>query len=602
MAGVPLASADSSEKFLYDMRQTIAELVEDNFFKPIARMAHEKGCVFSAENVAPTMTSDGMLHYQSADIPMGEFWLESPTHDKPNDVLDAVSGAHIYGKRIVQAEAFTELRPEWNEYPGMLKRLQDLNYSFGVNRLVFHVFVHNPWMDRKPGMTLDGIGTYFQRDQTWWKPGRAWVAYTQRCQWLLQQGRPVADMAVFTGEEIPRRAVLPDRLVPVLPGLFGEKRVRSEQVRLANIGVPMTKIPSGVSHSANIIDPADWANPLNGYAYDSFNPDALLRLGKVSGGRIGLPGGASYGVLVVPGVSKMSPAGRMSKAVSERLKEWEKEGAHVIRGRYAGSDLLKFGVARDFIVTEGGGLATGIGYTHREAPGEDIYFITNQLDRARRLDISLRVNGRVPELWDAVTGNIRDADGWKLRAGRTELPLQLAGSGSVFIVLRRAGQAPPAGGVGRGKAVSKRLTGPWTVQFGKQAVKWDSLQDWSKNEDSTIRYFSGTAVYSRSFDGDGRGSRIWLDLGRVDNIAEVWVNGVDCGVAWTAPFGVDITKAVRKGVNELRIEVTNTWANRLIGDQRLPENKRSTWTNAPYRLNGKLLPAGLVGEVRVISE
>ncbi|HEY4206935.1 MAG TPA: glycosyl hydrolase [Puia sp.] len=604
MAGVPLTSADSSEKFLYDVRQTIAELIEDNFYKPLERMAHAKGCVFSAENVAPTMISDGMLHYQSADIPMGEFWLQSPTHDKPNDVLDAVSGAHIYGKRLVQAEAFTELRPEWNEYPGMLKSLQDLNYTFGINRLVFHVFVHNPWLDRKPGMTLDGIGTYFQREQTWWKPGRAWVAYTQRCQWLLQQGRPVADVAVFTGEEIPRRAVLPDRLVPVLPGLFGEKRVRSEAVRLANVGQPMTTIPSGVSHSANMMDPADWVNPLDGYAYDSFNPDALLRLGKVSGGRIVLPGGASYGVLVVPGVSKMSPGGRMSEAVADRLAEWEKEGARVIRGKYTRSDFSEFGVARDFVAREAGSMAAGIGYAHREGPGMDIYFVSNQRPGPRHLEISLRVTGRVPELWDAVTGEMSVASGWKVRGGRTELPLELAGNGSMFVVLRRpGGMAEGKIGTGKRDTVQRVLTGPWVVRFGNTPATFDKLRDWSLSEDTTIRYYSGTAEYNKTFAlPAARSERVWLDLGDVKDIAEVWVNGVDCGVVWTRPFRVEITKALRKGDNQLRIEVTNTWANRLIGDHRLPENKRSTWTNAPYRLNGKLLPAGLMGEVRVLSE
>jgi hypothetical protein len=219
MAGIPVQSADASERVLYDIRNTIAELVNDSFYVTLAGLAHRNGCLFTAESVAPTMTSDGMLHYKTVDIPMGEFWLHSPTHDKPNDMLDAISGAHVYGKNIVQAEAFTTLRMNWDENPAMLKPLQDFNYALGINRLVYHVFVHNPWTDRKPGMTLDGIGLYFQRDQTWWKPGKAWVSYAQRCQYLLQAGHPVTDMAVFTGEDIPRRAVLPERLVDVLPGL-----------------------------------------------------------------------------------------------------------------------------------------------------------------------------------------------------------------------------------------------------------------------------------------------------------------------------------------------------------------------------------------------
>ena len=174
---------------------------------------------------------------------MGEFWLNSPTHDKPNDMLDAISGAHIYGKNIIQAEGFTEVRGTWDEYPGMLKALLDRNYALGINRLFYHVYVHNPWLDRKPGMTLDGIGLFFQRDQTWWDKGaKAFSEYATRCQSLLQYGHPVTDIAVFTGEEVPRRSILPERLVPSLPGIFGAERVECEpQPCLRDINVQVKK-------------------------------------------------------------------------------------------------------------------------------------------------------------------------------------------------------------------------------------------------------------------------------------------------------------------------------------------------------------------------
>jgi len=212
LAGIPIESAERSEKILHDVRTTIAELVVDVFYQVLADCAKEYDCQFSAECVAPTMISDGLLHYQKVDLPMGEFWLNSPTHDKPNDMLDAISGAHIYGKNIIQAEGFTEVRGIWDEYPAMLKALLDRNYALGINRLFYHVYVHNPWLNRKPGMTLDGIGLFFQRDQTWWDKGaKALSEYATRCQSLLQYGRPVTDIAVFTGEEIPRRSVLPER-------------------------------------------------------------------------------------------------------------------------------------------------------------------------------------------------------------------------------------------------------------------------------------------------------------------------------------------------------------------------------------------------------
>jgi alpha-L-rhamnosidase len=688
MAGIPMGSADSSERFLHDMRQTIAELLHDEFYETMARLAHEKGCLFSAESVAPTMTSDGMLHYSVADLPMGEFWLRSPTHDKPNDMLDAISGAHIYGKPIVQAEAFTELREAWDEYPGMLKSLQDRNYALGINRMVFHVFVHNPWIDRKPGMTLGGVGTFLQRDQIWWPVASAWVDYTRRCQWLLQQGAPVADIGVFTGEELPRRAVLPERLVGTLPGLMGWRRVHSEALRLANTGEPTTKVPNGVVRSANMTDVSEWIDPLQGYAYDSYNSDALLRLASVRDGRVVFPGGTSYALLVLPGAYPLSPdPGMISAAVARRLLELVRDGAtllvgdpgavvhstglvhavaddsvvrkvfseflggggrivsvgkgRVIKGPYTDSTLDMIGVARDFIAMEDtahsrgahtgdGPMAEGVAYTHRVLAGAerasdasgasgvsgassgDIYFVSNQTDRPRRLVLSLRDSGRIAEKWDAVTGKIDWVYGGASREGRTILPLYLPPNGSIFIVFRKV--VPPIQtnvllpgvihtDIDTDPHVAMTLTGPWMVQFDSASrgpvgpVRFDSLIDWSRHSDSAIRYYSGRAEYRLSFSWTGLVGAGVLDLGRVADVARVTLNGVDCGIVWTAPYRVDVSHALRQGGNELRVEVFNTWANRLAGDERLVE--RATWTPVVYKGEGGL-PGGLLGPVRVV--
>ena len=194
-AGVPVENAD---KVLYDIRLNINDLVNDVFFRTLSAEAHQRGMQLSSESVAPTMVSDGMEHYKLVDIPMGEYWLNSPTHDKPNDMLDAISGAHVYGKNIVQAEGFTEVRGVWDETPASVKTLLDRNFALGMNRLFFHVNTHNPWTDRRPGMTLDGIGLFFQRDQTWMPEAKDFVSYITRCQKMLQEGRPVADIAART--------------------------------------------------------------------------------------------------------------------------------------------------------------------------------------------------------------------------------------------------------------------------------------------------------------------------------------------------------------------------------------------------------------------
>ncbi|WP_426581136.1 glycosyl hydrolase [Mucilaginibacter sp. R-33] len=629
MAGVPMESAEKSEKVLADVRQTIAELLVDNFYGTMAKLAHEKGCTFTAESVAPTMMSDGMLHYQKADIPMGEFWFRSPTHDKPNDMLDAISGGHIYGKNVIQAEAFTELRLLWDEHPGMLKTTADRNFALGINRYVFHVNVHNPWLDRKPGMTLDGIGLFFQRDQTWWQPGKAWFDYISRCQVMLQQGHPVADIAVFTGEETPRRAILPDRLVNTLPGIFGAERVKQEAERLANKGVPIINSIEDASHSANMALPESWIDPLRGYNYDSFNKDALLRLATVKKGRIILPGGASYAMLVIPGVSQMSPQPwQLSAEAVKKLQQLVNEGATVLFGDQrmkallsngsAGKVLIgpyqkdtfdELGVTRDLIATDSTNqTAKGIAWTHRSHDGVDIYFISNQQSLNRTINLSLRTASRVPELWDPLTGEIKQLSSVG-KSGRTNITLDLAANGSAFIVFRKGGSVLKNANDKPAHFKTVQTFTNWQVQFDPKyggpakQITFSQPEDWSQHTNDSIKYYSGTAVYNHTFQFTAKtGAKTYLHLGNVSNLAEVYLNSINCGTAWTFPYRVDLSKAIKSGENKLVIKVTNTWANRLMGDHTLPESKRITWTNAPYRLEGRsLLPAGLLSPVKLLT-
>lgn len=668
MAGIPVGSADVSERILYDIRQTVAELVNDNFFSTMIKLAHKKGCMCSAECIAPTMTSDGMLHHSLTDLPMGEFWLRSPTHDKPNDILDAVSGAHIYGKNIVQSECFTEIRLIWDEHPGMLKTLGDRNFALGINRFIYHVFTHNPWMDREPGMTLDKVGLYFQRDQTWWKQGYAYMDYIRRCQSLLQQGDYVADIAVFTGEEIPSRAILPERLISTLPGIIGEKQIEYETRRMKNENVPESESPVKVWHTANITDPAKWINPLRGYAYDSFNKDALLRLAKVNNGEVQFSEHNSYKLIVVPGPRKMSPTGGiMSKEVAQKLLKMVKQGAtillidkpvktpgytnstkkdsqlkqaanelwkgynparmgnfsepyvatvgkgRIIYGTYNFDTFDNIGIERDFIATdEAGKEAFNIAFAHRTAPGFDVYFVSNQEEKQRTLTLSLRVTGKLPEIFDPVTGETMKANQWKTENNRTELPVRLDANGSLFVVLQNnTSLESDNNGLNWFEPKSvKTIEGKWKVKFSNEmenpdsVVIFDELIDWTTHPNDAIRYYSGTAAYATGFQWEQteNESRVWLSTGKVANIAEVIVNGTNCGVAWTYPYRVDITKALKPGNNELIINVTNTYGNRFAGDQNLPENERVIKTTAPFLMEGKpLFEAGLLGPIEIVK-
>ena len=582
LAGIPMESAGRSEEILRDVRTTIAELVVDVFYQVLSDCAKEYDCQFSAECVAPTMVSDGLLHYQKVDLPMGEFWLNSPTHDKPNDMLDAISGAHIYGKNIIQAEGFTEVRGTWDEYPAMLKALLDRNYALGINRLFYHVYVHNPWLDRQPGMTLDGIGLFFQRNQTWWDKGaKAFSEYATRCQSLLQYGHPVTDIAVFTGEEIPRRSVLPERLVSSLPGLFGTERIESERIRLANEGQPLRVRPVGVTHSANMADPEKWVNPLRGYAYDSFNKDALLR----------------YKVVVLPLSRPMNPEPVLSPAVRKKMDELKAAGVIVPALPYTEEDFSAYGLERDMIVPE------DVAWMHRSGELGDIYFVANQREETRTFTASMRINGRKPECWNPVTGEMNTHPSYRIHDNRTEVTLTLAPNESVFIVFPTEEAADKERtSTDKREPLNRTLeTEEYTVTFlatGKTVVRKD-LFDWSKEEDEQIRYYSGTAVYKATFrwkDKLKKGQPVYLNLGKVCNLATVRVNGIDCGTVWTAPYRADITSALKKGTNELEIEVTNTWANALKGVDEGKAPYDGIWTNAKYRKQeDTLLPAGLLG-------
>jgi len=587
-AGVPMESSAKSDKVLRDIRTTIAELIDGVFFDEVVRLGRGYGCRFSCECVAPTMVSDGMMHYRHADYPMGEFWLNSPTHDKPNDMLDAVSGAHIYSKNIIQAEGFTEVRGTWDEHPGMLKALLDRNYCLGINSIVFHVNTHNPWTDRAPGMTLDGIGTFFQRDNTWWREMPAFTGYIARCQSLLQYGRPVIDLAVYTGDEMPRRAILPERLVTTLPGLFGEEAVARERRRLINEGQPLEVSPVGVTHTANMTKADTWINPLHGYHYDSFNHDILDEV-YVEDGMIVTEDGMCYSALVMPQSRPMNP---------DRINDCDSivaalaaAGARVISEPWVAGDLSAIDIAPDAVLPE------GIDFTHRNAPDADIYFLSNQTDSTVAFAPKFRDNQDYRYIADPMDGRI-------YAAGDS---IVLTPHASLFYISTFV--KPDS--VECSAEADETLTRPladrgWKVAFERTdlTVSTDTLFDWSASEEPRVRYYSGHAAYETSFKvrrlKDYKGRRIMLDLGDVRNIATVYVNGKNCGTAWAAPYTVDITDAVCKGDNELRVVVVNTWANALLGSDLGTPPFSGIWTNGKYRRAEKTaLPAGLLGPVMI---
>ncbi|MBQ9571455.1 MAG: DNA-binding protein [Prevotella sp.] len=564
-AGVLMESRAKSDQVLRDVRLTIAELINEIFFDEVETLAKQDGMQLSTECVAPTMVSDGLLHYKHADYPMGEFWLNSPTHDKPNDMLDAISGAHIYRKNIVQAEGFTEVRGTWDETPAMLKPLLDRSLCMGINGMVYHVYTHNPWLDKRPGMTLDGIGTFFQRDNTWWNELRPFSDYITRCQVLLRYGKPVTDLAVYIGNEVPRRALLPERLTGALPGLFGEQLLQQEQERLANEGLPMEVSPVGVNHTKNMTKADQFTNPLHGYKYDSVNEDALFAI--------------DHPVVVIPPSHQLNPQRLVNW---DKVKQWKEKGRTVLTEPWTKEDLSSLGIPRD------ADLPDGVDFIHRTGDDADIYFLANLTAEEQFFVPVFRQRRAHRYLFDAMDGKIYPCHD----------EIQLKGYQSIFVVFtdQPVEQVSPLPQVDYYQEFDNNR---WQITFSEnqEQVKNSPLFDWSTSENPKIKYYSGHATYETTFKCD-KVDKAFLDLGEVKDIATVEVNGINCGTSWMAPYRVDISKAVKKGKNTLKITVVNTWANALLGaDNGMPPYE-GIWTNGKYRRAEKnVLPAGLLGPI-----
>jgi hypothetical protein len=631
MANIPVQSADVSDRFLFDVRRTIGDLLRDNFFFPLTRLAHDKGCIVSAQATNASFPSDGMQQFENVDIPSGEFWKGRPQADKPSDIREAVSGARAYGKPIVAAEAFTG-QLDWSEHPFSFKAQGDEHFCYGANRLVLHVWVHQAFPAKRPGVTLYNIGSFFSQTQPWWPMAHAWLSYLQRVQALLQRGWPVVDVCYFTGEDIPSRAFTPDRLHPSLPP---------------------------------------------GYAYDSINLHALMTRAHVRDGRIALPGGSSYALLALP------DAMPITKRTAEKLRELVNAGATIVGSRPIPSPsladsvddiretnsvldelalssgtlsehLAALSVQPDVVFPEAaGGLDRQVLWTHRRDAQRDIYFISSQLDAPRALDVSFRIAGKRPALCDALSGRTVEPAHYQVAEDRTSLRLHFAPFGSIFVIFEPAADAdyiesiePQQTGLipsvertgvdfkaevktagrwkmktARGRLLrldvaavpeAVRIAGPWTVAFDNSArtqrATLRELRSWSQDGTPEVRFHSGTATYTTEFQSPARKlDTTWtLDLGRVANLAQVRLNGQDLGVLWAPPFTVDVTAALRRGRNTLRIVVANTWRNRLVGDSTLPTAERQAWVlpnsligppRQPLQPGAELLPAGLLGPV-----
>ena len=604
--GMSAGCRDDANRFLWDLRRFVADEVAYSYVGGLRKASNANGLRTWLECYGHWGFPGEFLQYggQSDGI-AGEYWSSGSLGDIENRA--ASSCGHIYGKRQIWAESNTCGGPAFGRAPADMKGRTDRFFAEGINATILHLYIHQAY-ERAPGITA-WFGNEFNRHNTWFKEMDIFTAYLKRCGYMLQQGLNVADIAYFIGEDAPK----------------------------------MT----------GVADPA----PPRGRQFDYINGEVLRETAFVDeAGRLSLPHGTKYEVLVLPKLETMRPelllrieqlvndgafvigpkprrspslAGQPQsdatvKTVADRL--WGDVDGKSVRFRRVGKGMIAWGLSlEDALAMRGSatdcGFAKGVPivYNHRTMKNADIYFISNQSGSRISQPVSFRVAGRVPEFWQAVTGERREVPVWQAQGDRTEVMVTLEPLESVFVVFAK----PSVGDVsapGRArspsapKAVSvsyeKELTCDWTLSFESdplhrgpaKPLAMSALSDLTKSADPAVKHYSGTVVYRTKFTAakPAPGERVVLSFGSVREIARVKVNGRDVGGLWTAPYEVPVADALKDGVNELEVEVCTSWVNRLVGDASLPAGKRPTWiSTGGYKPNSPLRPAGLVGPVRL---
>ena len=607
LTGRVVASPAETERVLADFRRVISDLFVENYAGEFRRLCHARGLLFSLEGYG-SAPCDDLRYARRCDVPMGEFWAGNAASTNPVARLGGMGNcrfpgfiAHVWGQRFVGAESFTSGEGErWNRAPFAYKAQGDRAFCQGINRIIYHRWAHQPWTApaNYPGMTMGPHGSHFERTQTWWEDGApAWLRYQTRCQWMLQEGRAAADILVFAGDS---------------PTGYGLDLSRWHDYALVG---------------ENAFGP--------GRQWDVCGGEAVIA-SRAENGQVVAPSGARYkAIAVLPNIA-VDPE---SQAALDRLAA---QGVPVVPSAEVDKVLAGRGVGPDFVCLTPA-CTNDIRWIHRLAPdGSEVYFVALPNEKPVELDVSFRISGRTPEIWNPESGQTSAPANWQEKDGRTTVHLLFNPSGAAFVVFRKSPTKELAEFERYACASTQTIDGPWEVTFlnGRGApatpVTFDALTPWNEHADDGIRYYSGSAIYRKNMPAPCAkpGERVVLDLGDVKNIATVTVNGKTFPVLWKPPYLLDITEALRDGGASttslsLEIKVTNLWPNRLIGDDALPcdaqygksgkgkngivEIPRRVWMGAPspvgrhtfttwrlWKKSDKLLPSGLIGPVRLL--
>ena len=603
LTGRIVKSSEESEHFLWDFRKTLSELVVENHYEQIGDLLHQRGMGRYSESHEDkrVLVADGMEIKKKADIPMSAMWTPGSL-GKGNeesvgykaDIRESASVAHIYGQNIVAAESMTALGNSWAYSPERLKRTADMEMAMGLNRFVIHTSVHQPSDEKFPGLGLGPFGQWFTRHETWAEQAKPWTSYLSRSCFMLQQGKFVADVLYYYGEDNNITSLFKDKL-PDIP---------------------------------------------KGYNYDFINSDALINVLTVINGKLETPSGMQYSVLVLdenakkmtlPVIKKIRDLVRagatvtgikpeMTPSLSDNVEEFRAIVKEVWESNYKNvsisqmkmttlqsmeSVLQKMKIEPDFTFIKPDE-KTEILFVHRRLADQDIYWVNNRNDKVGDVEASFRISGKIPELWNAQTGESEKIS-YKIENGRTIIPLYLESWDAYFIVFKEATKLFNYTVPKTSEQQILQIETPWVVSFQKGRgaptnTTFNVLKSWTENADLGIKYFSGTASYKNTFTVPLSEKAIYeIDLGEVKNLAEVIINGKSQGIVWKKPFKVKLKDALKVGENTIEIKVTNLWVNRLIGDQQPDVKTKITYTTMPfYRADSPLLPAGLMSPVKVM--
>jgi hypothetical protein len=604
LTGRVVESAEASDRFLWDFRKTIADLIANEHYGQLEAALHERGMGHYGESRegGRAFVADGMEVKKFNEVPMSAMWTQLPGVNKVQytanaDIRESASVAHIYGQNLVAAESMTASgAAPWAWSPATLKPTADAELLNGVNRFVIHESAHQPLIGKAPGLTLGPFGQWFNRNETWAEQARSWIDYLARSSYLLQQGRFDADAIYFYGEDSNLTAIFGGK-APDVPAGYGFDYINADglihELSAAN-GQIVAK--SGMQYKVLGLDP-----------YSRHMSLPVLRAIH----RLVQDGAVIAGPKPMDDPSEADDRSEFLKLSSDLFGDGS--GVHqvgngtVYSGQNLGEVLAALHVKPDFDYAKDGN-DSDVEFVHRKLTDADIYFVDNRSDRGVSIKATFRVTGKQPELWHAETGTSEPVS-FEIADGRTTVPLRLEPWGTVFVVFDKRTAATSRVITPVQETTVATVSGTWTVGFepGRGApasITMDELSDWSRNADPGVKYFSGVATYTNTLqalpDWFRKGARLWLDLGDVKNLAVLTVNGKEVGEAWHAPYRLDVTSALRPGTNEIQVKVVNAWVNRLIGDEQPGASRIAFADVKPYKASSPLLPSGLLGPVTVV--